>query len=245
MTASESNTAANPSDSGPPFPVVDWGYDRHLVDFRVAELVQQLAQARRRADHAEQALSQLQLDIHTARPQAPEGGAALEADMAQVLEQAGVIAARVLAEAGRRVEATMLAAGAKAADRLKTAAQQASSLEQQARQLLAGAELERARIQVAATRTAEQLRAGADREARALVAKARADAELAWQDAARQRRLLQAEAEALATHRQRMVEQLGRLYAPLGLLVVAADEPHRDARSGSGTQIEDQPWPSR
>jgi hypothetical protein len=245
MTASESNTAANRSDSAPLFPVADWGYERRRVEFRVAELVQQLAEEQRRADHAERALSQLQLDIHTARPQAPEGSAALEADMAQVLERAGVIAARVLAEAGRRVEATILAAGARAADRLKAAAQQASRLEQQARQLLAEAELERAHIQAAGTRTAEQVRAGADREARALVVKAREDAELAWQDAARQRRLLQAEAEALATHRQRMVEQLGRLYAPLGLLVVAADEPHRDARSGSGIQIDDQPWPSR
>jgi hypothetical protein len=245
MTARESNTAADPDDSGPPFPVVDWGYERRRVELRVAELVQQLATEQRRADHAERALSQLQLDIHAARPQAPEGSAALEADMAQVLEQAGVIAARMLAEAGRRVEATILAAGARAADRLKAAAQQASSLEQQARQLLAEAELERAHTQATATRTAEQLRAGADREARAVVARAREDAELAWQDAARRRQLLQAEAEALATHRQRMVEQLGRLYAPLGLLVVAADEPDRDARSGSGIQIDDQPWPSR
>jgi hypothetical protein len=244
MTASESNTAADPDDSGPPFPVVDWGYERRRVDLRVAELVQQLAEEQRRADHAERALSQLRLDIHTARPQAPEGSAALEADMAQVLEQAGVIAARVLAEAGRRVEVTIVAAGARAADRLKAAAQRASSLERQAGQLLAEAELERAHIQAVAIRTAEQVRAGADREARAVVAKAREDAELAWQDAARQRRLLQAEAEALATHRQRMAEQLGRLYAPLGLLVVAGDEPHRDA-SGSGIQIHDQPWPSR
>ena len=244
MTASESNTAADPSDSGPPFPVVDWGYERRRVDLRVAELVQQLAEEQRRGDHAERALSQLQLDIHTARPQAPEGGAALEADRAQVLEQAGIIAARVLAEAGRRVEATIVAAGARAADRLKAAAQQASSLEHQARQLVAEAKLERDHIQAAATRTADQLRARADREARALVAKAREDAELAWQDAARQRRLLEVEAEALATHRQRMVEQLGRLYAPLGLLVVGADEPYRDARSGSGIQINDQPWPS-
>jgi hypothetical protein len=245
MTASESNTAADPGDSGPPFPVVDWGYDRQLVDFRVAELVQQLAEEQRRADHAERALSQLQLDIHIARPQAPEGGAALEADMAQVLEQAGVIAARVLAEAGRRVEATIVAAGAGAADRLKAAAQEASSLEQQARQLLAEAELERAHIQATAIRTAEQLRARADREARALVAKAREDAELAWQDAVGQRRLLEAEAEALATHRQRMVEQLGRLYAPLGLLVVDANDRGRDRRSGSDIQSDDQPWPSR
>jgi hypothetical protein len=239
MSGRESNTAADPSDSGAPFPVVDWGYDRQLVDFRVAELVQQLAKERRRADQTEQALSRLRLDIDTARPQALEGGAALEADMARVLEQAGVVAARVLAEAGRRVEATIMAAGAKAADRLKTAAQQAGSLEQQARQLLSEAELERAGIEAAATRTAEQLRARADREARALVARARADAEVAWQDAVRQRRLLEAEAEALATHRQRMVEQLGRLYASLGLVVVEAEAPHRDGRSGSGIQIED------
>jgi cell division septum initiation protein DivIVA len=214
MSASESDTAANPSDSAPLFPVADWGYDRRRVDLRVADLVQQLAEERRRADHTERALSQLQLDIHTGRGQGPDEGVALGADMVQVLEQAGVMAARVLAEAGRRIEATIVAAGGKAADRLKTAAQQASSLEQQARQLLAEAEMERARIEVAATRTAEQVRAGADREARALVAKAGEDAELAWQDAARQRRLLEAEAEALATYRQRMIEQLGRLYAP-------------------------------
>jgi hypothetical protein len=242
MTASESNTAANPGDSAPPFPVAAWGYDRHLVDFRVAELVQQLAEQRRRGDQAEQALSQLK--IHTGRTQGAEGGAALEADMAEVLQQAGVIAARVLAEAGKRIEATIVAAGARAADRLKGAAQQASSLEQQARQLLAEAEMERARIEATATRTAEQVRARADREAKALVAKAREDAELAWQDAVSQRRLLEAVAEALATHRQRMVEQLGRLYAPLGLIVVDADEQHQEEKGGSGIQIDDQPWPS-
>jgi chromosome segregation ATPase len=241
MSAGESDTGADPSDSALQFPVADWGYERRRVDSRVAELVQQLAQARRRGDQAERALSQLQLDIHPPRAQGPEGGAALEASVAQELEQAGVIAAGVLAEAGRRVEATIVAAGAKAADRLKTAAQQANALEQQARQLLAEAEMERARIQAAATRTAEQLWAQADREAKALVAKAREDAELAWQDAAHQRRLLQAEAEALATHRQRLVKQLGRLYAPLGLLVVDADDSHREATSGSGIQIDDRP----
>jgi hypothetical protein len=242
MTAGESDTAADPSDSGPRFTVADWGYDRRLVDAHAAELVQQLAKERRRGDQAERALSQLRLDIHPPRGQGPEGAVVREADTAQMLEQAGVVAARLLAEAGRRVEATMLAAGAKAADRLKTAAQQASSLEGQARQLLAEAELERARIQAAATRTAEQLRAQADREARALIARAREDAELAWLAAVSQRRLLEAEADALATHRQRMVEQLGQLYAPLGLVVVDADESHRAGRGGSGIQRDDQPW---
>jgi hypothetical protein len=91
--------------------VADWGYGRHLVDFHMAGLVQQLAEERRRGDQAEQALSQLK--IHTGRAQGAEGGAALEADMAEVLQQAGVIAARVLAEAGKRIEATIVAAGAR------------------------------------------------------------------------------------------------------------------------------------
>src|SRR5919108_901137 len=111
MSASESDSGANPSDSASPFPVADWGYERRRVDSRVAELVRQLAAERRRGGQAERALSQLLLDVHTGRAQGPEGGAALEADMAQELEQAGVIAARVLAEAGRHVEATILAAG--------------------------------------------------------------------------------------------------------------------------------------
>ena len=243
MSGRESDTAVNPDDSAPPFPVADWGYDRRRVDLRVAELVQQLAEEQWRADHAERALAQREID--RGRPRAAEEGVALEADMAQMLERAGMAAARMLAEAGRRIEATIVAADTQAADRLMTAAQQASSLEGQARQLLAEAEMERARIQVAATRTAEQVRAGADREARALVAKVREDAEVAWQDAARQRRLLEAEAEALATHRQRMVEQLGRLYAPLGLIVVDSGE-HRWGESSSGRgEMGDQPWPSR
>jgi hypothetical protein len=185
MSGRESDTAANPGDSAPPFPVVDWGYDRRRVEPCVAELVQQLAKEQWRAEQGERALSQL--EIQRGRPRPPDRGVGLEADIARVLEQAGVVAARVLAEASRRIEARIVAAGPKAADRLKTATQQPSSLEHQARQIVAEAELERAQIQVAATRTAEQVRAGADREARALVVKAREDAEVAWQDAARQR----------------------------------------------------------
>ena len=45
MTAGESDTAADPGDSGPRFAVADWGYDRGLVDAHAAELVQQLAEA--------------------------------------------------------------------------------------------------------------------------------------------------------------------------------------------------------
>ena len=159
--------------------MVLWGYDQGPVDVRMAELVRQLADERQRADQAEQALSRLRQDIEEDRIQGPEEEVGVAADMAEALQQGGLVAARVLAAAGRQVEATITAAGLQAADRLKTAAQRANRLEQQARQLLAEAEMELAGIEAAAASAARQLRARSDREARAVVAKAREDAELA------------------------------------------------------------------
>lgn len=222
MSTSEPEAVGDSSGGAPPFPVVLWGYDRGLVDVRVAELVRQLADERRRGDQAEQALSRLRQDIGEGQVQGREEDVGVAADVAEALQQAGVVAAGVLAEAGRQIEATITASGMQAADRLKMAAQRASRLERQAGQLLAEAERERAGIAAAAASAAEQLRARSDREARAVVARAREDAELALQDAVRQRQLLQGEAEALGTLRQRMLEQLERLLAPLGLVVVDA-----------------------
>ncbi len=222
MSATEPDTSADAMDSAPQFPLVLRGYDRALVDSRVAELVGQLASERRRGDEAERALSQLDLEIE-GRAQRPDSVVSVEADVVEVLQHAGEVAARLLADAGRRIEATIEAAGAKTADRLKAAVEKASNLEQRARATLAEAETERAHIQAAAIQAAEQVRARADHEARAVVAKAQQDAELAWQNAAGQRRLLEAEAEGLATLRQRMVEQLEWVYGPVGLLVVDVD----------------------
>jgi hypothetical protein len=64
------------------------------------------------------------------------------------------------------------------------------------------------------------VRAQADRDAAATLDKAQEEATLAWQKAARERALLEAEMERLTTLRQRMVEQLGQVYAPLGLTLV-------------------------
>jgi hypothetical protein len=232
MSTSEPEAAGDPTGGEPPFPVVLWGYDRGLVDVRVAELVRQLADERQRAAQAEQALSRLRQDIEEGQVQGPEEEVGVVPDVAEALQQAGVVAARVLAEAGRQIEATVTAAEVKAADRLRAAAQQAGHLEQQARQLLAEAEVERASAAAAAVSAAERLWARADREARAVIARAQEDAELAWQDAVRQRQLLQAEAEVLVTLRQRMVAQLERLFVPLGLVVVdTAGEDQREAKT--------------
>ena len=232
MSTSEPEAAGDPTGGEPPFSVVLWGYDRGIVDVRVAELVRQLADERQRAAQAEQALSRLRQDIEEGQVQGPEEEVGVVPDVAEALQQAGVVAARVLAEAGRQIEATVTAAEVKAADRLRAAAQQAGHLEQQARQLLAEAEVERASVAAAAVSAAERLWARADREARAVIARAQEDAELAWQDAVHQRQLLQAEAEVLVTLRQRMVAQLERLFVPLGLVVVdTAGEDQREAKT--------------
>jgi hypothetical protein len=234
MSATEPGTAGDSGDSAPQFPLELRGYDRRSVDACLAELVEQLASERRRGDRAERALSQLRLGIKAHEARAPDRVASLEADVGEVLQQAAVAAARLLAEAGRRIEATIETAGAKAADRLRIAAEQASNLEQQARATLVEAETERVRIEAAAIQAAEQLRARADREANAIIAGAHEEAELAWQAAAHQRRLLEAEADRLTDLRRATIERLGRVYAPLGLILVdSSGEPGLENTSSS------------
>src|ERR671932_566658 len=98
-TASDHNDANDSKGSIAEFPMVRRGYDRHLVDVRVAELVDQLSKQRQRAD-----------------------------------------------EAGARAQAAIDGAETEAASRRKAAEDQASSLEQSARETLAQAETERSRI---------------------------------------------------------------------------------------------------
>jgi hypothetical protein len=289
MSASQPETPSNPNDANDikgaaaQFPMVRRGYDRRVVDVRVAELVEELDKQRRRADEAEQEMQQLQLDIKEGR-QLPAWFASLGAQVRQVGEHAAIAAEQLLTEAGTRAQAVIDGAEAEVADRRRAAEEQASNLEQTAQETLAQAEVERertqaeataaaqrliaeaearaqeamdnaatqaaarlkaaeeeasnleqtaqetlaqakaeqARIHAEATAAAEELRARADRDAAALLDKAQEEATLAWQKAARERVLVEAETERLTTLRQRMVEQLGQVYAPLGLTLVDA-----------------------
>jgi hypothetical protein len=305
--ASDPNGTYDPTDptgSVAQFPVVLRGYERHLVDARLAELVEGLDRQRRRADQAEQALQQLQQAIkagrqlpawfaslgaevrqvgeHAAkaaeqllaqagtRAQAAIDGAEAEAtsrrqaaeDQARNLEQtaqqtlaqaeaerdrrdreATAAAERLVAEADKRAQEAMDTAAAQAASRLKAADDQARNLEQTAQQTLAQAEAERARIQAEATAAAEEVRAQADRDAAAMLDKAQEEATLAWQKAARERGLLDAEMERLTTLRQRMVEQLGQVYAPLGLTLVDTHQDLEPSSEGALQAPTDQPEP--
>jgi hypothetical protein len=276
--------------------VVLRGYERHLVDARLVELLHQLEEQRRRADEAEQALQHLQQEIKDGR-QLPAWFTSLGAEVRKVGQHATIAAEQLLFDAGKRAQAAIDGAEAEAADRRKAAEEQARNLEQTAReslaqaeadrdrrqreataaaqrliaeaetraqeamdtaatqaaarlkaaedqarnleqtahQTLAQAQAERDRIQAEAAAAAEEVRAQAERDATAMLDKAQEEATVAWQKAARERGLLEAETERLTTLRQRMVEQLGQVYAPLGLTLV---DTRRELEPGNRGALE-------
>jgi hypothetical protein len=302
MTASDPDTPGDPKDSILQFPVVLRGYERHLVDTRLAELLDQFDQQRRRADEAEQALQHLRQDMKEGL-QLPEWFASVGAEVRQVGEQAPwppnscwpgparaprrpsmeprprqptggrrprnkpatsrtppgtrwprprlsgnastrvatAAAERLIADADTRAQEAMDTAAAQAAARLRATEEQAGNLERSAHETLAQALAERVRIQAEATAGAEELRARAERDATAILDKAQEEATLAWQKAARERVLLEAEAERLTTMRQRMVEQLGQVYAPLGLTLVDTRPEREPGDQGEGQASTDEP----
>jgi cell division septum initiation protein DivIVA len=173
--ASDSNDTHDSKASVSQFPLVLRGYERHLVDARLAELDEALDTQRRRADEAEQALSQLQQDIKDGQ-QLPAWFASLGAEVRQVGEQAAIAAEQLLAEAGTRAQVAIHGAEAEAADRRRAAEEQASNLEQRARDTLAQAETERAQSQAEATAAAKRLIAEAETRAQEAMATSAAQA---------------------------------------------------------------------
>jgi hypothetical protein len=227
----ESSTAVEPEAGAPQFPLVPHGYDRQLVDLRVAELVAQLDKERQQASDLGQAAWATLVKAERERER-------INTEAAQAAEQ-------VRAQADRYAKATMDTAHAQAAERIRTAEERADQLEQAAEATLANAQRERERLETEAAqaagqvraqadrdagqvraqadRDAGQVRAQADRDAKELLSRAQNEADLARLKASHERMLLQAEAEQLAALRQTTVEQLQRMYTPLGLTLVNSD----------------------
>jgi hypothetical protein len=189
-------------------------------DPAIAGLVEQLERERQRSDQAERALQRLRRDVEHGQTQAPAWFASVGTEIDRMLDDAGRAAAKLLAEAGRRIQTATDAADAQAAERLKAAEERAQELEATAHAALAHAQTERARIEAAAAKAAEERLAQADREAEALLARAQDEARRAEEHTARERQQLEADRWQLTTLRESMVEQLVQVYAPLGLKLV-------------------------
>ncbi|HEX6676075.1 MAG TPA: hypothetical protein VF486_13715 [Actinomycetes bacterium] len=222
MSAAQPDQATTPAVSLPRFPITVWGYERRYVDSFVAGLVEQLERERRRSDQAERGLRQLQQDVEQGRAQVPAWFSSVGTEIDQVLDNAGRAAAKLLAEAGRRIQAATDAAEAQAAERIREAEEQARQLGEAARAALQDAQAERARIEAAAGRAAEEQRARADLDTKALLARAHDEARRVHEHADQERHQLEAERAQLASLRESMVEQLVQVYAPLGLTLVDA-----------------------
>jgi cell division septum initiation protein DivIVA len=220
MAIAQPEPTRTPAVSAPRFPISLCGYERRYVDSFVTSVVEQLERERRRSDQAERAHHQLQRDVEHGRAQTPAWFSNVGTEIDRVLDDAGRAAAKLLAEAGRRIQAATDAAEAQAAERLREAEERAQQLEATARLALADAQAERARIEAAAARTAEERLAQADRETKALLTSAHDEARRIHELADRERQQLDAQSRQLTTLRDSMVEQLVQVYAPLGLKLV-------------------------
>jgi chromosome segregation ATPase len=240
MGVAQPDPSTTPAVSVPRFPITLWGYERRSVDSHVTGLMEQLERERQRSDQAEGALQRLQHDVEHGRAQTPAWFANVGSEIDRVLDDAGRAAAKLLAEAGRRIQGATDAADAQAAERIRAAEEQAQQLEANARMALAEAQTERARIEAAAARSAEEQLARADREAKALLSRAQEEAMRVEEHAARERQQLEAESRQLTTLRDSMVEQLVQVYAPLGLkLVDVRGELQARSQGGNGPKPQD------
>lgn len=244
MSSNQPHQATTHAAGYPQFPLVFRGYDRELVDARLAGLVEQLERERRRSDDAERALHQFKLDVKDGRAQVPAWFTNVGDEVDRLVKEAGTAAAKLLAEAGRHIQTAIEAAEAQAADLLKAAEAQVGKVEQTARETLADAQTERVRLEAAAATAAEEVRAQADRDTKALLAKANEEVMRASDHAARERLLLEAESERLTTLRQAMVEQLGQVYAPLGLTLVDTRHDLQPGAEDGYRSDHDKPDPS-
>jgi hypothetical protein len=235
MSVAQPDPAANPAVTLPRFPVTLWGYERRYVDSFVTGLAEQLERERQRSDQAERGLRQLQQDVEHGRAQVPAWFSSVGTEIDQVLDNAGRAAAKLLAEAGRRIQAATDAAELQAAERLREAEEQVRKLEEGARATVEDAQAERARIEAGARRAAEEQLARAERDTRDMLARAHDETRRLQDHAEHERRQLEDERTQLASLRESMVEQLVQVYAPLGLTLVDArgeiQAPGHDGRA--------------
>src|SRR6266511_1665576 len=130
MSVAQPGPATTPAVTLPRFPITLWGYERRYVDSFVTGLVEQLERERQRSDQAERGLRQLQQDIEQGRAQVPAWFSSVGEEIDQVLDNAGRAAAKLLAEAGRRIQAATDAADVQAAEREQLATLRQSMVEQ-------------------------------------------------------------------------------------------------------------------
>jgi len=219
------------------------GYDRAQVETRLAELMAQLDQARRRADKAEQALTKAEVEVDAVRSLKPSFQH-LGAEAAKILEQAGASAESMLGDARDRGRKAIEEAEATAAERLAAAEARAADLERAARKTLDDAKAEGARLEDDARKAGEHTRSVATEEARTVLAEARDATNVIWQEFQRERVILEGEIERLSALRWDLVNWMERIRGQLDQVLVEVHDseiPLAKPIEGGGAKAGDQP----
>jgi cell division septum initiation protein DivIVA len=210
VSAFEPQPLAEPKLDMPEFQVVRRGLDRRQVEEWGGKLTSLVEQERRRADRAEQALYRLQVEAKDT-----PSFSHLGAHVADIIEEAGRSAEKMLLDAAERAQEAIDAAGAEATKITTEAEEQAGEIERAVRQDAEQLRAEGAQAAEEIRQAAEAFRDQTEQEAHKLLREAREATDQLWKETERECSVVEAETRRLEELRQRTQEQLGRVYGHL------------------------------
>jgi cell division septum initiation protein DivIVA len=210
VSAFEPQPLAEPTLDLPEFVVVKRGVDRRQVEEWGSTLTSLIEQERRRADQAEEALYRMQLEA-----KGSPSFSHLGAHVADIIEEAGRSAEKMLLDAADRAQEVIDEAEVERAEMIAAAQAQTGEIQDAARQDAEQARAEGARVAKETRRTAEAFRAQTEQEARHLLEETREATDQLWKETERECALVDRETRRLEGLRQRTHEQLGRMYGHL------------------------------
>ena len=210
VSAFEPPPLTEPKLDMPEFEVVRRGLDRRQVEELGSKLTSLIEQERRRADQAEQALYRMRLEA-----KGSPSFSHLGTHVADIIEEAGRSAEKMLVDAADRAQEVVDEAEAEAAEIITAAEGQAGEIQGAARQDAEQLRVQGARAAEETRRAVEAFRAQTEREARNLLEEAREATEQLWKETERACTAVEGETRRLEDLRRRTHEQLGRMHGHL------------------------------
>jgi cell division septum initiation protein DivIVA len=210
VSAFEPQPLAEPRLDMPEFVVVRRGVDRRQVEEWGNKLIRLIEQERRRADQAEEALYRVQIQA-----KGTPSFSHLGSHVADIIEEAGRSAEKLLLDAAERAQEAIDGAEAEGAEIIKAAEAQAGEIDGAARQEAEQVRAEGARVAEETRQAAEAFHAQTEQEARDLLQEARETTEARWQQTERECAAMEGETRRLEGLRRHTHQQLGRMYGHL------------------------------
>jgi cell division septum initiation protein DivIVA len=210
VSAFDPQPLAEPKLDLPEFVVVKRGVDRRQVEEWGRKLTSVIEQERRRADQAEKALYRMQIEA-----KGTPSFSHLGSHVADIIEEAGRSAEKMLLDAAERAQEAIDGAEADGAEIITAAEAQAGEIEGAARQEAEQVRVEGVRIAEETRQAADAFRAQTEEEASSLLEEAREATDQLREETEQECAAVEAETRRLEVLRQRTHQRLGRMYGHL------------------------------